>query len=73
MLIFKKSPLWWFNYCLFQWFGLRLCKKYKKLPMGQKYVGLSFMYWVKPLTGWKTHFAFWGSQKGPKYTRLFWG
>lgn len=73
MLIFKKSPLRLFNYFILQWCCIRLCRKYRKLPMAKVFIGYSFMYWVKPTTGWSTHFKILGNRGVERYSRLFWG
>ena len=68
-----RSLMGWFNYIILQWFCIRLCRKYNQIPFGKVFIGYSFMYWVKPTTGWSTHFVILGNHGKQKFTRLFWG
>lgn len=55
-----RSPLFYLNYCVLQWFGLRLAKSVNEQGVITEW---SFMRNIKPLSGWGTDYEKWIGNK----------
>ena len=61
MIRHHKTWVFWLNYCLLQWFTVRLVRV---IDLDKQRGTWRVWYGVKPRTGWQKCFKFWGWSNG---------